>query len=97
MNGAYQNYRSQETTLHIMLAITAERQKLLAYVIFKQKTVAVPSGNYSMGLGKWPVDWKAGLNLYGFSDCSALLCQQSVLILDSLWGHTTENLKTQVQ
>jgi hypothetical protein len=87
----------------MMLAITANRQKLPLYVVFKCKMMA--KGKLHQGItvpvqeSGWMTqdqddDWFESVWV---QQPNALLCQQPMLVLDSFWGQTTENVKAQLQ
>jgi hypothetical protein len=86
-----------------MLAITADGQKLLPYMVFKCKTIAkekFPQGSIvrvqeSGSMTEDLVDdW---IKSVWFRRQGSLLRQWSILVLDSFRGQTTENVKAQLR
>jgi hypothetical protein len=88
--------------LHRCTAITADGQKFPPYVVFKRKTMA--KEKFPRGIivqvqeSGWMTedlvdDW---IKAVWFRWLGELLCQQSMLVLDSFWGQTTENVKAQL-
>jgi hypothetical protein len=87
----------------IMLAITADGQKLPPYVVFKYKIIA--KENFPQGIIVWVQesgwmtedlvdDW---IKSVWFQRPGALLHQRSMLVLDGFQGQTTGNVKAQLR
>jgi hypothetical protein len=86
----------------VMLAITADRQKLPPYVVFKRKTMA--KEKFPLGIIVWVQEsgWMTEdlidhwIKFVWFRRPGALLCQRSMMVLDSCRGQITENVKAQL-
>jgi hypothetical protein len=97
-----QTTEAEKESFTVMLAITADGQKLPPYVVFKRKMMEkekFPQGiivrvQECGWMTEDLVDW---IKSVWFQRPGALLCQQSMLVLDSFHGQTTENVKAQLQ
>jgi 3D (Asp-Asp-Asp) domain-containing protein len=87
----------------VMLGITASGQKLPPYVVNKHKTVAKEKFPQGIIVRVQESGWMTEdlvdnwIKSVWFRRPGALLCQRSVLVLDSFQGHTTENVKAQLR
>jgi hypothetical protein len=86
-----------------MLAITADGQKMPPYVVFKCKMMA--KDKFPQGIivqiheSGWMTEELVNdcMKSVWFQQPGALLQQLSMLVVDSFWGQTTENVKAQLQ